>query len=96
MTYFFDQLLYSQNNYLFLGEYSNKTFITIHASDNVEDQIFYEDDVNSERHLSIKQRYYVSNRGPSFLHLTYVNISIPVMKHGVQIAVIKVRNRVII
>ncbi|XP_060606095.1 integrin alpha-4-like [Ruditapes philippinarum] len=63
--------------------------IVIQEDNNVDDQIVYEDDVNSPRVLSILQRFYVSNRGPSFLHFTYVNFTVPATKHGVQIAMIK-------
>ncbi|XP_053373232.1 integrin alpha-4-like isoform X2 [Mercenaria mercenaria] len=63
--------------------------IDIEEDNTVADQINYNTDVSSRRLFSIVHRYYITNRGPSFLPLTYVNITIPVKKADTDIAMIK-------
>lgn len=60
------------------------------CSNDIYDQIRFTADQNSKRKITMIHRYYIINDGPSFLPKTYVNISIPLSKDEIDVAVIKV------
>lgn len=81
----------SSRKYLFyiFNEDTCITFEYIRSKDE-SDQIRYTANQTSKRIITMIHRYFIINEGPSFLPKTYVNITIPLSKDEIDVAVIKV------